>query len=98
MIGSTEAYYKNHSSGKIFFNSMIEKVMKKSPKSDQKDLPPEYSLDYSKAKPNRFAKAFPGNRILVALDPDVAEVFKDSEAVNNALRGLIQAQSSGKNM
>ena len=52
-------------------------------------LLPEYDIDYSKAKPNRFAqhKNVPE---LVKLDADVAAVFKTAEAVNAALRALIQ--------
>lgn len=53
------------------------------------DMLPEYDVDYSKAKPNRFARreAMPD---MVRLDADVAEVFQTSEAVNTALRALMQ--------
>jgi hypothetical protein len=53
------------------------------------DILPEYHFDYSKAKPNRFARQSP--QITVTLDPDVAEVFTTSEAVNKALRALLNA-------
>ena len=52
-------------------------------------LLPEYDIDYSKAKPNRFA----GREAMtntVKLDADVAAVFQSAEAVNTALRTLIQ--------
>jgi len=53
------------------------------------DLLPEYDFDYAKAKPNRFAvKSTP---ITVTLDADIAEIFKDSIAVNNALRAILLA-------
>lgn len=56
---------------------------------DGDDLLPEYSFDYSKARPNRFAaKLEPGSRIVI-LDPDVAEVFTTPEVVNRVLRALI---------
>jgi hypothetical protein len=55
------------------------------------DLLPEYDFDYRKAKPNRFAPQETPTSITVTLDPDVAAIFKTSEAVNNALRILISA-------
>ena len=54
------------------------------------DILAEYSFDYSKAKPNRFAKQ-PSDVITVILDPDVAKVFTTSEAVNKALRAILAA-------
>ena len=53
-------------------------------------LLPEYDVDYSQAKPNRFArhKSAPDT---VKLDADVAAVFQSAEAVNTILRALIQA-------
>jgi hypothetical protein len=54
------------------------------------DLKLEYSFDYSKAKPNRFAeRALPGS-VAVVLDPDIARVFKDAGSVNSVLRALMQ--------
>jgi hypothetical protein len=48
---------------------------------------PEYNFDYLKAKINRFAiKQAP-----VTVDADIAEIFKDSEAVNRALRAILLA-------
>jgi hypothetical protein len=43
------------------------------------DLQPEYSLDYSRAKPNRFAAGL--------LDPEVAAVLQEStnESKGNSL-------------
>ena len=68
--------------------------MKKAPtdKSKQEtsgEMFPEYSFDYSKAKPNRFASRVDKSRIVVVLDPDVSDVFTTPEAVNKALRALI---------
>ncbi len=50
----------------------------------------EYNFDYSKAKPNRFAKQTVTQNI-VTLDPDVAQIFTTSEAVNKALRAILTA-------
>ena len=41
-----------------------------------------------------FAK--PGDLKMVQLDSDVGRVFRDSEAVNNALRKLIEAMPARK--
>jgi hypothetical protein len=54
------------------------------------DLLPEYRVDYSKAKPNRFA-AHMSDAFVVVLEPDVAAVFKSAEIVNRVLRPVISA-------
>ena len=51
----------------------------------------EYRFDYTKAKPNRFANKMPEDTVAVVLEPDVAAVFKSSEAVNAFLRSVISA-------
>jgi hypothetical protein len=56
----------------------------------------QYRFDYSKAKPNRFAAKMSGCTIAVVLDPDVALVFKSSEAVNAVLRSVICAMPASK--
>jgi hypothetical protein len=53
------------------------------------DLQPEYDFDYTKAKPNRFAGRIAKDRLVVLLDPEISEVFTNSESVNEALRRLI---------
>ncbi len=53
------------------------------------DLPPEIDVDYSKARPNRFAARLAQTRT-VELDPDVAAVFTTPQAVNAVLRAIIQ--------
>ena len=53
------------------------------------DLRPEYQLDYRKARPNRFASRVDKSRLVVVLDPDIAQVFTSPEAVNKVLRALI---------
>lgn len=55
------------------------------------DLLHEYDFDYREAQPNRFAKGLkPGGRIIV-LEPEVAQVFHNSEDVNALLRAVVQA-------
>ena len=53
------------------------------------DIPPEYDIDYSKAKPNRFAGRDTAK--MVTPDPDIARVFQTAEAVNTTLRALIRS-------
>ena len=54
------------------------------------DLLPEYDLDFSKSKPNRFAEKY--NRMVrhVGLAPDVADEFPTEDSVNDALRDYIR--------
>lgn len=72
---------------------MSVKTTKKAVSSEEEtgDLLPEYRFDYTKAKPNRFAAAANAEPTTVILDPDVAEVFTSAEAVNKALRAIIEA-------
>jgi hypothetical protein len=51
----------------------------------------EYHFDYHSARPNRFANIMEDDPLVVMLDQDVAEVFTTPEAVNKALRALIEA-------
>ena len=55
------------------------------------DMKAEYSFDYRKARPNRFAGKGDKSRTVVELDDDVAVVFSNAKTVNNALRALITA-------
>jgi hypothetical protein len=55
------------------------------------DLRPEYDFDYAKAKPSPYAARLKGRAVAVVLDPDVAEVFPTSEAVNKLLRSVVSA-------
>ena len=58
------------------------------------DLRPEYDLDYSRSRTNRFASGMSGTVVTVTLEPDVAAVFDTSESVNRALRSVISARSA----
>lgn len=50
------------------------------------DIPEE--IDFSNGKPNPFFKA---KKVMVELAPDIAQIFRNSDEVNNALRVLISA-------
>lgn len=52
------------------------------------EIRPEY--DFSRGRPNPYAAQFQAGVTVVTLDPDVAESFPDSAAVNDALRALVR--------
>ena len=68
------------------------KTSSKTDRSD--DLRPEYDLDYSRSRPNRFASEISSTVVAVTLEPDVAAVFDTSESVNRALRSVISTRSA----
>jgi len=73
-----------------------EKTMKKARASKTRknvdsEMRPEYRFDYRKGRPNRFASRANDEALIVLVDPDIAEVFPNSESVNRALRALISA-------
>ena len=62
--------------------------MEKEPRNDpESDMMKEY--DFTKGVRGKYAERYVTGNNLVALDPDVAEVFPDSASVNRALRALI---------
>ena len=52
------------------------------------DMLDEY--DFSDAVRGKYVERFAKGCNVVVLDPDVAEVFTDSESVNQALRALVE--------
>jgi hypothetical protein len=46
--------------------------------------------DFSQGVVGKYAKQYAEGTNIVLLDPDVAKVFPDSEAVNQALRAIAQ--------
>jgi len=58
---------------------------KRASRVDPDDILPEY--DFSKGRRNPYAARMAGGRIVV-LEPDVAKVFPNASAVNEALRAL----------
>jgi hypothetical protein len=55
------------------------------------DMLDEY--DFSKGVRGKYVQRFAEGSNVVVLSSDVAEVFPDSESVNEALRGLIKIAS-----
>jgi hypothetical protein len=63
--------------------------MKKKPnKKSDPDMLDEY--DFSNSQPNPYAARYAAGTNLVLLAPDVAAVFPNSDAVNEALRALMK--------
>ena len=69
--------------------AVAKKLWESSARVAESDMVPEY--DFSKAKRNRYAGRFAKGVTVIVLDPDVAEVFPNSAAVNRALRTLVEA-------
>jgi hypothetical protein len=61
-------------------------------KASEDDLRPEY--DFSGGVRGKYAKRFAEGSNVVVLEPDVAERFPNSEAVNRALRKLISEMAT----
>jgi len=72
------------------------KKARRSERSDKDKLARSYRFDYPKARPNRFAGGMPNDAVVVALDPDVARVYRTSRQVNAALRATLSPRPSGK--
>ena len=62
--------------------------MKKKPRAST-DIRPEY--DFSRGVRGKYAARFAKGSNIVVLDPDVAAVFPDTKAVNQALRVLAKS-------
>lgn len=56
--------------------------------TEKNEMRPEY--DFSDAIRGKHYHAYRQGTNMVFLEPDIAEVFKDSESVNHALRMLIK--------
>ena len=69
--------------------------MSQQPNNEQdEEMLEEY--DFSGGVRGKYAARFTEGANVIVLDPDVAEIFTDSESVNQALRalaGIIQHQS-----
>lgn len=68
---------------------MKKHVHHKRRRSSADEMRSEYRFDYAKARPNRFVSRMEKGAVAVILDPDVASVFRSSDAVNAFLRSVI---------
>ena len=72
----------------------MKKTASRSSKPRTKVLRAEYEFDYSRSRPNRFASRLGPQTVAVVLEPDVAQVFDSSRAVNKLLRSVIAANAT----
>lgn len=67
--------------------------------NERDELRPEYKLDYSKAVRGKYYDRLmkEGSNIAV-LEPDIAKAFRSSEAVNEALRSLLEVSEATRRL
>lgn len=63
--------------------------MKKKPAVD--DDPLDREIDFSKARPNPYFLWYHNPKTVRVLEPELAELFPDNDAVNAALRSVADA-------
>jgi len=73
--------------------------MKTKRESNRDELKPEYNFDYSKAVRGKYYRRLleEGSNVVV-LEPDLARAFRDSSAVNEALRSLLELTKSTRQL
>ena len=65
--------------------------MKNRPQRTHNELRPEYDFDYSKAiRGKYYQRLLKQGANVVVLEPDIAKAFRDSAAVNDVLRSLLE--------
>ncbi len=71
----------------------------KNKKKNFEELRPEYDFDYSKAVRGKYYRRLldEGSNVAI-LDPDISKAFRDSNAVNQALRSLLELTRSTKRL
>ncbi len=69
--------------------------MKRKRHTQSDDLRTEYTFDYSKGVRGKYYhRLMKEGSNIVKLEPDVAKAFRDSDAVNEALRSLLKVSES----
>jgi hypothetical protein len=73
--------------------------MKRKSHPQPDDLRSEYTFDYSKGVRGKYYRRLmrEGSNIVV-LEPDVAKAFRDSAAVNDALRSLLKVSEATRRL
>jgi len=73
--------------------------MKAKTRAEQDEMRPEYDFDYSTAVRGKYYRRLleEGANVIV-LDPDIAKAFRDSAAVNEALRSLLEISEATRRL
>jgi len=73
--------------------------MKAKSRSEPDDMRPEYDFDYSAAVRGKYyRRLLKEGANVVVLEPDLAEAFRTSAAVNEALRSLLEVSESTRRL
>lgn len=73
--------------------------MKSRLKRPPNELRPEYDFDYSKAiRGKYYQRLLKEGANVVVLEPDIAKAFRDSAAVNDVLRSLLELARSTRRL
>ena len=73
--------------------------MKRKSRKPDDELRAEYQFDYSKAVRGKYhRRLLKEGANVVVLEPDVARVFQDSAAVNDALRSLLEVTQATRRL
>ena len=73
--------------------------MKRTSRKPDDELRAEYQFDYSKAVRGKYhRRLLKEGANVVVLEPDVARVFQDSAAVNDALRSLLEVTQTTRRL
>lgn len=73
-----------------------EHTSRKAPKGAEPEMRPDY--DFAGAVRGKYYRRYVESTNVVVIDPDVHEKFKNSAAVNEALRTLIRAAGEGRGL
>lgn len=73
--------------------------MKRKRRTPSDDMRPEYTFDYATAARGKYYRRLLKEGVNVAvLEPDVAKAFRDSAAVNAALRSLLKVSEATRRL
>jgi hypothetical protein len=73
--------------------------MKASEEPDGEEMRPEYEFDYATAVRGKYyRRLLEEGANVVVLEPDVAEAFRSSAAVNDALRSLLELSETTRRL
>lgn len=68
-------------------------------KKEQDKMRAEYEFDYAKAVRGKYHKRLLAEQSsIIILEPDVAQAFHDSKAVNTALRSLLELTNATRHL